>query len=119
QVGVRVRSGSETIRADMGVRPLRPHAKDWRVFCHEMRNRSLPFVAVIVVGLASFCRGADQAKALVHPGMLQSRADLDFMKAKVLAGEQPWKGAWDRMCAASYSSLKFEPKAFEHVIRGA
>src|SRR5579859_2411260 len=84
-----------------------------------MRIQSSFFVAVIVVGLVPFCKGADEAKPFVHPGMLQSRADLDFMKARVLAGEQPWKGAWDRMCTASYSSLNFKPQAFEHVIRGA
>ena len=75
-------------------------------------------LAVIILVCAPFCSGAEPAKPFVHPGMLQNRDDLDFMKAKVLAGEQPWKGAWDRMLHASYSSLDFKPKPFEHVIRG-
>jgi len=58
------------------------------------------------------------AAPFVHPGMLQSRADLEFMKQKVLAGEQPWKDAWDRLCRQSISSLDFKPKPFAHVIRG-
>jgi hypothetical protein len=58
-------------------------------------------------------------KPFVHPGMYQSRADLEFMKKKVLAGEQPWKDAWDRLLRASYSSLDFDPKPTAHVIRGA
>jgi len=28
-------------------------------------------------------------KAIVHPGILQTRADLAFMKAKIQAGEEP------------------------------
>lgn len=40
------------------------------------------------------------------------------MKQKILAGEEPWKGAWERLRAASHSSLEFQPKAFAHVIRG-
>ena len=51
--------------------------------------------------------------------MYQRRADLDFMKRKVLAGEEPWKGAWDRLLKASYSSMDFDPKPIAHVIRGA
>ena len=56
--------------------------------------------------------------AFVHPGITQSRAELDFMKEKVQANEPPWKGAWERLLAASYSSLDFQPKPFAHVIRG-
>ena len=59
------------------------------------------------------------AKPFVHPGMLQSRSDLDFMKQRVLANEQPWKGAWDRLLAKKTSSLDFHPQPAAHVIRGA
>lgn len=54
----------------------------------------------------------------VHPGITQNRAELDFMKQKVLAGEEPWKGAWERLRGASHSTLAFQPKPFAHVIRG-
>jgi len=37
------------------------------------------------------------AQPFVHPGLLQSRHDLDFMKGKVDAGEQPWKHAWENL----------------------
>jgi hypothetical protein len=57
--------------------------------------------------------------AIVHPGILQTRADLEFMKAKVKAGEEPWKSAWDRLQAEPGSSLDFKPAPFAHVIRGA
>jgi hypothetical protein len=58
-------------------------------------------------------------RPIVHPGILQTRADLEFMKAKVNAGEEPWKSAWDRLQAEPNSSLDFKPKPYAHIIRGA
>ncbi len=58
-------------------------------------------------------------RAIVHPGILQTHADLEFMKAKVKAGEEPWKSAWDRMQASAGSSLDFKPQPSAHIIRGA
>ncbi len=56
---------------------------------------------------------------IVHPGVLQTRADLEFMKAKIRAGEEPWKSAWQLWLTGPVASLDFEPKPFTHVIRGA
>lgn len=56
---------------------------------------------------------------IVHPGILQTRADLEFMKAKIKAGEEPWKSAWDLWLEGPIASLDFKPKPFAHVIRGA
>ena len=39
----------------------------------------------------------------VYPGVLLSRADLDFVRAKFAAGEQPWKGAFDRLMNSNSS----------------
>ena len=50
--------------------------------------------------------------------MLQSRADLDFMKQKVAAAEEPWKSAWEFLLRQSESSLEFKPQPFARVIRG-
>lgn len=43
--------------------------------------------------------------AFTHPGVLVSRPQLDFVRAKVQAGAQPWKGAYDQMLASKYASL--------------
>ncbi|MFD8863230.1 alginate lyase family protein [Streptomyces sp. NPDC059590] len=43
--------------------------------------------------------------AFAHPGVLVSRAQLDYARAKVDAGQQPWKAAYDNMLASSYASL--------------
>lgn len=40
-----------------------------------------------------------------HPGVLVGRSQLDFVKAKVTAGAQPWKAAYDQMLASKYASL--------------
>ncbi|MFC4588770.1 alginate lyase family protein [Sphaerisporangium corydalis] len=45
-----------------------------------------------------------------HPGVLVSRPQLDFVRAKVTAGAQPWKAAYDQMMASSYASLSRTPK---------
>jgi hypothetical protein len=58
-------------------------------------------------------------RSIVHPGILQTRADLDFMKAKIHAGEEPWKSAWEHWLAEPVSSLDFKPQPFAHIIRGA
>ena len=58
-------------------------------------------------------------RPFVHPGILQTRPDLEFMKAKVAAGEQPWKQAWQNLRDQPYSSLDFQPKAVTHIMRGA
>jgi hypothetical protein len=58
-------------------------------------------------------------RPIVHPGILQTRADLEFMKAKVKAREEPWKSAWERLQAEPNSSLDFKPQPFAHIIRGA
>lgn len=56
--------------------------------------------------------------AFIHPGLLQTGEELEFMREKVKAGEEPWKTAWDRLRAQSYSSLDFQPKPVAHIVRG-
>ncbi|MCZ4101335.1 hypothetical protein C8250_037420 [Streptomyces sp. So13.3] len=45
-----------------------------------------------------------------HPGVLVSRGQLDFVRAQVRAGAQPWKAAYDKMLASPYASLSRTPK---------
>lgn len=58
-------------------------------------------------------------RPIVHPGILQTRADLEFMKARINAGEEPWKSSWNVWLMSPGASLDFEPKPFVHVTRGA
>ena len=44
------------------------------------------------------------AMIFVHPGALDSRTDLDFVKAKIKEGSQPWKGEFDRIKSSGYAT---------------
>ncbi len=57
--------------------------------------------------------------AFTHPGIYQTQNDLDFMKRKVLAKEQPWIAAWERLLADPVSSLSFSPQPVAHIARGS
>ncbi|MDA9831653.1 hypothetical protein N9C66_09980 [Akkermansiaceae bacterium] len=49
------------------------------------------------------------APAQKHPGCLSTQADLDRMKAKVAAGEEPWKGSWDKLVKNTDNFVKNDP----------
>ncbi|MEW1691776.1 alginate lyase family protein [Streptomyces sp. NPDC091265] len=56
-------------------------------------------------GAAAPAARAAAPAAFTHPGVLVSRPQLDFVRAKVQAGAQPWKSAFDQMMASKYASL--------------
>lgn len=58
-------------------------------------------------------------RPIVHPGVLQTREDLEFAKAKINAGEEPWKSSWQIWLDNPVASLDFTPKPCVHVVRGA
>ncbi|MGW7450762.1 alginate lyase family protein [Streptomyces sp. NPDC054787] len=57
--------------------------------------------------------------AFAHPGVLNSRAQLDFVRTQVQAGRQPWKAAYEQMLASKYGSLARTPKPREVVECGS
>ena len=80
-----------------------------------MRRRALlaAFTALVAVvgALGAGIVTADAAPiAFSHPGVLVSRAQLDFVKGRVAAGAQPWLAAYNQMMASSYASLSRTPK---------
>ena len=44
-----------------------------------------------------------------HPGLLNSKEELQFIKQKIQAGVEPWKSAFDQMKAIKYASLTYKP----------
>ncbi|MET7717756.1 alginate lyase family protein [Streptomyces sp. NPDC005407] len=66
-------------------------------------------LAAVLIAPASAVKDTTQQAAapanFTHPGVLVSRPQLDFVKAKVNAGAQPWKSAYDQMLASKYGSL--------------
>jgi hypothetical protein len=57
-------------------------------------------------------------KNFIHPGALETQADLDRMKSKVAAGEQPWKGSWDILVRNTDGFLNASPEVQEKVRAG-
>src|SRR5690349_3266653 len=46
----------------------------------------------------------------VHPGVVVGGAQLDLVRAKIQAGAQPWKSAYDQMRTSQYASLSRTPR---------
>ncbi|QDV26381.1 DUF6250 domain-containing protein [Aureliella helgolandensis] len=63
-------------------------------------------------------RAPGAAKPFVHPGLLHSRAELEFIQQKINTGQQPWQSAWEQLQADAGSSLAYTPKPFANVVRG-
>jgi len=86
---------------------------------HVIRMRTFVLVFIAIFFIFQFPAVSSQNKTIpfVHPGMMQTGADLEFMKQKIIAGEQPWKDAFNRLSESV--SLEFQPKPFTHVIRGS
>ena len=80
-----------------------------------MKTNIYSIISLILIAFLWSSESAT-AKKFIHPGIDQTLSDMEYMKKQVLAGEQPWKDAFDRLKIAT--DLKFEVKPFAHVIRG-
>jgi hypothetical protein len=56
--------------------------------------------------------------AFLHPGLLSTKFELEFMKQQVAAGREPWKTAFDRLKASSSGSLNYKPSPRAEVACG-
>ena len=61
---------------------------------------------------------AETTKPFAHPGMLHSKAELAFIKAKLSSSEEPWNSAWIQLRAAKGASLTHTPSPVANVVRG-
>ncbi|WP_405590195.1 alginate lyase family protein [Streptomyces sp. NBC_01092] len=84
---------------------------------HRRRFRRTALFAVLTTALVSTLLLRPQADradaapaAFAHPGVTVSKSQLDFVRTKVNAGAQPWKGAFDQMTASKYADLNRAPK---------
>ena len=55
--------------------------------------------------------GSGQASVtvFVHPGALDAKAELDFVKGQIQAGAQPWTGEYDRIKGSIYATRAPNP----------
>jgi hypothetical protein len=56
--------------------------------------------------------------AFTHPGCLSTQADLDRMRQKVAAVEEPWVGSWNLLIDNAYASLDHTPNAQVSICAG-
>ncbi|MCW3107617.1 MAG: hypothetical protein JWQ09_2123 [Segetibacter sp.] len=73
-------------------------------------------VLLIIAFLTAIVHLASSAQNFTHPGIDQTSKDLEYMKNKVLKGEQPFKDAFDRLKAATDTGFVVKP--YTHVLRG-
>ena len=82
--------------------------------------RKMPFVlaaacAALVAGTlttpaVASSQAVDAPAVFTHPGVGSSQAQLDFVRAKVQAGAQPWTDAFNQAKNSAYASLSRTPK---------
>lgn len=83
-----------------------------------MRKKPLVLAAVcaaLVAGTLSSpavasSQAVDAPGTFTHPGVGSSQAQLDFVRAKVQAGAQPWTNAFNQAKNSAYASLSRTPK---------
>ena len=76
---------------------------------------SLLAAGLCIMGLLSSCNSPEKNAGFVHPGIDVTRADLDWVKEQVLAGNEPWKGYFDKL---QEGAIEFTPAPSSRVIRG-
>ena len=55
----------------------------------------------------------------LHPGILHTRTELDFIKQKVAAHEEPWSTAWQALQKSPKASLDYQPRPIPNLFRGS
>lgn len=92
------------------LRPSSPFGK-------EPVRLARPVAAVMLMAAALAVPQPAQAAGFKHPGVLVSRAQLDFVRANL--DKEPWKSAWDALQKSSFASLSYPAKPRADVNCGA
>ncbi|MER6538834.1 alginate lyase family protein [Streptomyces sp900105755] len=79
----------------------------------------LAAVGALLLGVFAAPAAHSAPSTFVHPGVTVSKAQLDFARAEVLAGAQPWKAAYDQMMASKYADLNRTPTPWATVECGS
>ena len=75
------------------------------------------FILTLAISIAQLENSAAQAE-FTHPGVAHSQADIDFVKAKIALGEEPWASAWRSVQVSRYADLQWRPQPHANVERG-
>ena len=66
-----------------------------------LRDNKLKTLVLLFIGAWTT---SASAMNFIHPGGINSAAELDFVKGRIKAGAQPWKGEFDRLRDSGYAS---------------
>ncbi|NND07635.1 MAG: hypothetical protein HKN87_14765 [Saprospiraceae bacterium] len=77
------------------------------------------FAVLVQVVAHSHAQESSDPSNFIHPGLLHSQAELDFIKQRVLAKEEPWFSGWKMLLEADISDMDWQSKASTNVLRGA
>jgi hypothetical protein len=88
--------------------------------------RTSALAAAPLVPLSLGWSGEAQPKAaitsphrdFVHPGVLHTRNEIDFILDQITAGAEPWASAWEALREHETAQLGYQPKSRAHVERG-
>jgi hypothetical protein len=76
-------------------------------------TRAITFISVLIllVCAPAFAQPTPERSAagFYHPGILVNRAQLEFVKAKVAAGAEPWKAAFELAKSSELGALNYIP----------
>jgi hypothetical protein len=75
-----------------------------------MRLKKLAIIVLAFCGALPLCAGFAAAQPFQHPGVLVSRAQLDFIKAQVKAKAEPFYTQFKRAQANQYGDLNYKLK---------
>src|SRR5436309_2241973 len=74
--------------------------------------------AALALSAPAALAAQEPARPFAHPGLLHGRADLDRIQRKVAAGEEPWKGGFEKLRADPHSRSDWKLRGpFETVTR--
>ncbi|RME90322.1 MAG: hypothetical protein D6766_13470 [Verrucomicrobia bacterium] len=62
--------------------------------------------------------GTAFARPFRHPGILHTRAELEFVRSRLEAGAEPWLTAWKELRAHPVAQLDYRPRPRADVVRG-
>jgi hypothetical protein len=72
-----------------------------------MNKKSTALLAIVVVVLA--ISASTTAADFTHPGLLNSKPELDFVKGQIRAGNEPWTSLFNAMQKSQYGNLNWTP----------
>ncbi|MEK7781777.1 MAG: hypothetical protein AAB370_09805, partial [Verrucomicrobiota bacterium] len=70
------------------------------------------------VFMADLTALASSPTNFAHPGTLHTQADLDRMKTKVLASQQPWLSGYNVLLSSAYNNLGWPAYNVDYIVRG-